>query len=383
MDSISVIGYRDLGKNVAQSLTNVSAGLYDRGCLHKVYPRGVVETDLPPDRIETPLPFGRYGPSFLWLLSERVYEFDHRTYSMQLVDYFVSWKLESDAADVAYFDIPGFQRGIETSRDRGKLTIVRGSTEMTTGLHERLKREYRRLGVDYSLPGTRRQFAERRKQSLERADKLIALSKFVRDSYVDAGLDPGKIRVINNAVDVEKFDRKTDYGGPFRALFVGQISVRKGIPTLLEAWERFDDGQSELVLCGSVSADVKAVSDPNGASNVTLTGWVDPEPYYRDATVFVLPSLSEGFAKVILEAMSTGTPVVVSENSGGADVVEDGVEGFVVTPGDPSALVEKLQYFRDNPGEVERMGRNARRTAEEHTWDRYVDEVLSFVESGT
>ena len=381
MSSVSVVGYRDLGKNVAQSLTYVAEGLNKRGRLHKVYPRGVIETSLDPERVETPLPFGRYGPSFLWLLSNSVYDFDYRSYSMRLVDYAANRKLASDQSDIAYFDIPGFLQSVKGASKTGKKVIIRGSTELANSAHRRIEGEYDRLGIGYSIPKTRRQIAQRRQKSLEAADQLIALSTFVRESYIDAGISPEKISVIPNAININSFEAKSDYAYErFRVLFVGSINVRKGVHTLIDAWKLFDDEDAELVLCGSINEDLQPMIDTIGDSNVRLPGWVDPEPHYREASVFVLPSLSEGFAKVILEAMSTGTPVIVSENSGGGDIIEDGNQGFVIPIRDPNAIADKLTYFRDHPEEIERMGRNARATAEKYDGDWFVDQILRLTE---
>ncbi|PSP82180.1 hypothetical protein BRC83_10260 [Halobacteriales archaeon QS_1_68_17] len=378
MKTASIFSFRDLGTNVGQTLTYTAEGFHDRGVLGRVYPRGVVETDVPSSVVDPPVPFGRYPLSALWAINEYVYGFDHRTYSTLVLDYFSSRKVGSDEADVHYYEIPGLERSLRASLEQGHESVVVAGTELATASIRRRVREYERWGIDLGVPETERDLAERRKRTYEAADSVIALSHFAKESL--EGVAAHKTDVISQGVDPDAFPPKDSYGGEgFTGLFVGSINLLKGIPYLLEGWEEaglIGDPEAELVLCGSVKADVEWLLDETPVKDLRLPGWVDPLPYYHEADVFVFPSLTEGFAKVILEAMSTGTPVIVSENSGGADAITDGREGFVVPPYDASAVADALDHFRDNPGDIERMGREARATAEMYDWDRFVDGVV-------
>ena len=84
----------------------------------------------------------------------------------------------------------------------------------------------------------------------------------------------------------------------------------------------------------------------------------DPEDWYRDASVFVFPSLTEGFGRVTLEAMACGIPVITTENASG--LVEDGKTGFVVPIRDASALGEKIEYLYNHQDLAKSMGEAAR-----------------------
>lgn len=385
MNTISTISYRDIGTQVGQTITYTVDGMYERERLHTAYVRGVRgESPIPPRKVTRPIPFGRYIPSLLWAISTHVHEFDHRLYSFSLMDYFTSKELAHDNSDIHYFEVPGLLRSFNTSKRLGKMTAVVGGTELATQVPERLRREAQQFGVEISISDGHKENADRRKETITRADRLVVLSNFVKDSYLRAGVDEDRIRVITQAVDPDAYPAKETYQpDPFRALFVGSVNLLKGVPYLLQAWGELgwgNDEDAELQLCGNITSEIESVLDRYNFGNISTPGWVDPKPYYQEATVLAFPSLTEGFAKVILEAMSTGTPVIVSENSGAPDIIEDGREGFVVPTRDSNALAEKLQYFRDNPSEVERMGRNARETAEQYTWDRFVDEVIAFLD---
>ena len=95
---------------------------------------------------------------------------------------------------------------------------------------------------------------------------------------------------------------------------------------------------------------------------------VDIGKIYSECSVYVQPSVTEGFGLPALEAMAHARPVIVTEGAGVSDLVEDGKEGFVVPIRNPCAIAEKIEYLYSNPDEAKRMGRNARKKAEEYTW---------------
>jgi starch synthase len=90
-----------------------------------------------------------------------------------------------------------------------------------------------------------------------------------------------------------------------------------------------------------------------------------------EADVFVFPSLFEGFALVILEAMAAGLPVITTPNTAGPDLIEDGKEGLIVPAGDVEALRTAMESLLNNPERARAMGRAAHEKAKEYTWERY------------
>jgi glycosyltransferase involved in cell wall biosynthesis len=102
--------------------------------------------------------------------------------------------------------------------------------------------------------------------------------------------------------------------------------------------------------------------------------------YYSGASVFVFPSLVEGFALVLLEAMSCGIPVIATPNTAGPDILSDGVEGFIIPIRDVEALKEKLEWCYCHPQELAEMGRAARRKAEQLNWGLYRQKLASRIQ---
>jgi glycosyltransferase involved in cell wall biosynthesis len=91
----------------------------------------------------------------------------------------------------------------------------------------------------------------------------------------------------------------------------------------------------------------------------------------RSCDVLVLPSIIEGRALVMQEAMSQGLPVIITPNTGGEDLVEEGRTGFLVPIRSPRAIAERLDWFADSPEETQHMGQLAQRKAEGYRWDNY------------
>jgi glycosyltransferase involved in cell wall biosynthesis len=94
----------------------------------------------------------------------------------------------------------------------------------------------------------------------------------------------------------------------------------------------------------------------------------DKNYIFHNCTVYVQPSVTEGFGIPVLEAMACNRPAIVAEGAGVSELITNGKDGFVVPIRDPNAIREKIFYFRDNPSEVIRMGMNARETALKYTW---------------
>jgi starch synthase len=210
-----------------------------------------------------------------------------------------------------------------------------------------------------------------KRQEMELADLVLAPSSFVQRTvqrYADR-----KVAIAPYGVDAEFWSpgpgRSRD--GPLQFLFAGQCSLRKGVPLLLEAWSSAALPDAELNLVGSWQlADAKLRELPLG---VRFHGPVPPEilrGYFRNSDVLVLPSYFEGLALVVLEAMACGLPVIASDATGGADVV-DASCGSIIPAGDPSALVEALRQTNADWQRWSDMRPAARRRAEAMTWGGY------------
>lgn len=139
-----------------------------------------------------------------------------------------------------------------------------------------------------------------------------------------------------------------------RVLFLGQVILRKGIQYLIEAARFLEKEAIHFDVVGAIGISDSAVA--SGPSNMTFHGPVSrdrTEEFYRSADLFVLPTLSDGFALTQLEAMAHGLPVIATPNCG--EVVTDGVDGLIVQASDSNALAEAFQLLLQDPEKLQAM----------------------------
>jgi UDP-glucose:(heptosyl)LPS alpha-1,3-glucosyltransferase len=196
------------------------------------------------------------------------------------------------------------------------------------------------------------------------------------------GVSPGRLAVVYNGVDLERFHplNRARYREPARAeaaipsraftvLFVGSGFARKGLATAVEAFAALSDRESRFVVVGKGDARPYRFAAARlgvGERIAWLGARADLERWYAAADIVVLPSRYEPFGNVHLEALAAGLPVVASARAGGAEVIEDGVNGSIVNPTDPRAITAALERFRERPdGDVAEV---ARRSAEPFTY---------------
>ncbi|MEQ1730347.1 MAG: glycosyltransferase family 4 protein [Vicinamibacterales bacterium] len=220
----------------------------------------------------------------------------------------------------------------------------------------------------------------RRDAEIALADRIVVGSSFVRDSLLERGVEPSKIVVNQYGVHVEAFDgrARTDARGLApRFLFVGWLSARKGIYDLLQAWRASGLAArgAELVVAGG-SADALGCWHDQVPHGVTFAGRVEHAKLpalYASADVFVFPSLFEGSARVVLEAVASGLPVVTTPEACDDQWVVEGENGCRVTAGDTAALAARMQVLADDPGLRTRMSADSLARATRFTWTTYGD----------
>lgn len=223
----------------------------------------------------------------------------------------------------------------------------------------------------------------------ELADRVVVGSRFTQNTLIGQGVPREKIRILPYGVG-EEFVRAGERrsqerrGRKIRFLFLGQLTQRKGVQFLLEAWKGLPAGRCELVLMGGGARYRWRQMAGEGVIFRGQAGRKEVLEEMGRSDVLVLPSLFEGFGLVILEAMAAGLPVVTTQNTGGPDVIEEGKEGFIVPAGNTEALREKMRYFVQNPRQAGKMGQAAHLKAAHFTWERYgslyaeiVEEVVS------
>jgi starch synthase len=209
-------------------------------------------------------------------------------------------------------------------------------------------------------------------EEIRLADFVIVPSSHVRNTL--SGIVPDeRIRVISYGAPPVQPRKITlrDANRPLRVLFVGALIQRKGISYLLDAIEKLGS-KVELTLVGKRFRPNRRVDEACGRSR-----WFESLTHkqvlevMQESDVLVLPSLTEGCALVVLEALSCGLPVIVTPNTGSMEFVRDGREGFVVPLCDAAAIAARLQTLIDYQDLLVEMSREAQATAEVQSWASY------------
>ncbi|MDD3296490.1 MAG: glycosyltransferase family 4 protein [Candidatus Omnitrophica bacterium] len=221
----------------------------------------------------------------------------------------------------------------------------------------------------------------RRVRALEAADIILVLSKLSFQSFIDRGYSKEKLRRVPYGVDTELFRPRVRNDDKFRVLFVGQICLRKGFQYLLEAWRMLKLKNVELVLAGNINPDaLYALCKYERKIDFKILGpfyrMEDIAKVYNQVSVAVFPSIEEGFGMVVTEALASGIPVVVSENVGAKDLINDGENGFIVPIRDAKAIKDSIAYLYEDEKKRKDMSRKARVKAESQTWQRYQDKLI-------
>ncbi|HEY6347644.1 MAG TPA: glycosyltransferase family 4 protein [Bryobacteraceae bacterium] len=222
------------------------------------------------------------------------------------------------------------------------------------------------------LPSSRYVRPQQKRQEMELADLVLAPSSFVVETVRE--FHPNKpVALAPYGVDLEFWTppARKEPSESLRFIYAGQISLRKGMPNLLLAWEKAGLRSAELHLVGSWHlSSAKRAALPNGVKHLPACSREALRDHYRRADVFVLLSFFEGLALVLLEAMACGLPAIASASTGGADVLTDSC-GRLLPTGDLDALVDALRWFGENRDRLRAMGRAARERARQCTWERY------------
>ena len=246
-------------------------------------------------------------------------------------------------------------------RDRGK--VVGDRTPAAAPAEGR--------GWKENLLQTRERFLE----EYDLADLLFVLSQKAADTFRVQGFPEEKLYYLPRGVDVKRFKP-----GPrppiFRAVFSGALIERKGIHHLLEAWHRLDLKEAELWLVGSVHDEAKPHLKRFWRDNIKVVGFArDVENYLSQGTIHVFPSQCEGSAKVVYEAAACGLPQITTREAG--DVVNNGVEGIIIQPGNVGELAAAILELYRHPETVARMSAAARRrVVDNFTWDHFRTRLL-------
>lgn len=367
------------GTGLSNVAFHAGRALYQDGSLTRLITYRNKQHEIPPHLIKRVI----FQPAKLFSgLPSRYY------YSMKRMwlDYRAAQYLERHDCDIFHGWTHECLRSLVAAKRQGALTIVERGYSHPHFSKRILDEEFDLYGVPRKLdhaPAWLRSFDHWRREQEEACEEFNAAnyvfvnSPFCYQTFIDEGTPAEKLVMLPRGFDPAKYKPAPQPDTKFRAIFVGQLLVRKGLKYLLEAWARLNLPNAELLLVGNLMDEAKSTVMPYlSRPDIRHLGFVpDPVAAYNSATVFVFPSVDEGSAKVTYEAMACGLPVIVTPNAGSLAV--DKEDGYIVPIRSSEVLMEKLLYFYENREAAREMGQTARRHIEAYTWDTYETDLIT------
>jgi glycosyltransferase involved in cell wall biosynthesis len=309
-------------------------------------------------------------------LGERFEAFLHRLFGARVQGAIARW-----AKHYGDFDVVHIFSGVaeETLRDadiKGLKSLLRGSAHIVTQA-ELLTEEQQRIDCAIQLPSAWMQARECREYAL--AEKIVVMSSFAKRSFVARGFDatrmlicPGGAEIgdffADSATRTRRFER-VQSGAKLTVLLVGTISAQKGVVDLLRVAEALAD-RIRFRFVGSVAADanplmmrVNAVVEVHPrVPQQQLASW------YADADIMFHPTIQDGFAVVLAQALMSGVPVLCSENCAASDIISEAKTGFVVPARDADAMIERLTRLDSDRALLLAMFAQLQATSYDFSW---------------
>jgi glycosyltransferase involved in cell wall biosynthesis len=230
------------------------------------------------------------------------------------------------------------------------------------------------------------EYFRRREQEWALADRVVVNSEFCRHALMKQGVSSEKLVIMPLAYeeDAEKLKAETlkfkrpkyqNTETPLRVLFLGQVILRKGIQYLIEAARKLKGENIRFEIVGPIGISRDAIA--SAPRNMTFHGRASRNQaarWYRQADVFVLPTLSDGFAITQLEAMAHGLPVVTTPCCG--EVVSDGVDGFIIPARESDALAKTFLRYLKEPDLLRSQRQAALVKSKQFNMDRLAENIL-------
>ena len=274
---------------------------------------------------------------------------------------------------------------IKIAKSKGMVVILERGSSHRCFQNKILEQEYTRFGIGKNINfGVKDEVFIREIEEYQLVDYISIPSSFVKKTFLENGVPEDKLLVNPYGVDLKEFRQVPKEDDVFRIIFSGGGTFRKGYHYLLQAFSELDLPDCELWHLGKVADEMTPFLKKYKNDNWILKGHKrqsDLYKYYSQGSVFVMPSLEEGFAMVQFQAMACGLPLICTTNTGGEDLIsEEGCEGFVIPIRDVEALKDKILYLYNNQNLARQMGKKAKlKVRTGFSWDdygkRYVEKI--------
>lgn len=288
------------------------------------------------------------------------------------------------ASKVVYGMNAGSVELFQQAHKAGLACVLEQSSAPYT-IYDRLSFEEYYLWPDWTIesaPHRNLHLSERETREWDLSDLIICGSQFVANGLELHGIPKEKYKIIPSPVDVDNYpnNKKTSHQ-KLRVLFLGSISIMKGIQYFYQALQQINSSFIEAKAAGNILVSGHALKKMK--RHIHFLGVVPRAEIYSLldwADVLILPSICEGSALVTYEALASGVPVITTSNSGSH--VQDCVTGFIVPIRDYVSIANRIDQLVTDIGLRRNMSIAARHFAEEHlSWDVYSVKLLSVLQN--
>ncbi len=229
-----------------------------------------------------------------------------------------------------------------------------------------------------------KQIIKKKEEEIQYADIILTTSQFARQTYLNAGILPQKVIAIPLGVDLLRFkplSQEFNSRNFVRFVFCGTYSHHKGLDLLLSAYQKIRnfDIEFELVLVGNMSVKLSLGKDKKSIYQLGKLSQQEFAAVLQNSDCLILPSRYDSFGMVVLEALACGLPVIVSDAVGAKEAVSEGINGWIISSNDVELLVERMLWCINNPKKVRDMGKAARISAQEYSWDSYQKKIINLI----
>jgi len=242
--------------------------------------------------------------------------------------------------------------------------VIRASAHIRTQ-YSILAEEEKRAGAPFNKPS--QWMIDREEAEYALADKIRVLSRFSYDSFLFRGIQPDKLWLNPSAFPLEQFQampaiisqrcERILKGGPLRVLYVGNLSLQKGMIDLKKIIKLLENEGYEFYLVGKQLPEISCLF-VDCSHNVVLHGKKKQQElmaFYEWADLFVYPTLQDGFPQVLAQAYAGGLPILATTNSSAPDFIEDGKTGWIFPIRSSGQFVEKLRWCDRNRAALAKM----------------------------
>ena len=299
----------------------------------------------------------------------------------RLFDFCLTKRFGKSFGSKILFSHESFPLSVREANRQGSQTYLLAPVPHCDVVRDLVVQEQERMGLGFLNDSYTSEFRlSRMRDFYAHVDHILTGCPVMQRSFIAQGLGDKVISLSYHAgIELETITENRADPATFRVFYTAHTQLLKGLPYLLEAWQKLSLQHAELVIAGTISDDVKGIIKARYASvpNVIYAGHVkDVWEYYRTSHLFACPSLMDGGPRTVWEAIACHTPVLATVNCGASDVLRDYQNGFVVPICDAEAIAERILYLYEHRDEGKSMSERALISAKKYSLDILSQKII-------